>query len=169
MWPLSWLKRNNWQSFIHHGKGACVIESMSVLTDPATCGIFNSELTNCPRTAAVLAELATQWQQMIATLERVQQETVSSQSLAKAIENIDKTRIDATRNRLRLKDGERVCWKSWSSSIPLGGFAREVAAWLECVDPKHEAGKFIQRITKRTLRATEAWTDDRHAEDDKAC
>ena len=29
-------------------------ESMSILTDPATYGILNSELTNCPRTAAVL-------------------------------------------------------------------------------------------------------------------
>ena len=37
-------------------------ESMSVLTDPA---ILNSELTNCPRTAAVLGELAAQWQQMM--------------------------------------------------------------------------------------------------------
>ena len=43
-----------------------------------------------------------------------------------------------------------------------GGLAREVAAWLGCVDPKHEAGKLIQRI-----RATEPWTDGRYAEDDK--
>ena len=35
------------------------------------------------------------------------------------------------------------------------------------VDPKHEAGKLIQRITKGTLRAPEAWTDGRCAEDDK--
>ena len=35
------------------------------------------------------------------------------------------------------------------------------------VDPKHEAGKLIQRITKEMLRATEAWTDGRHAEHDK--
>ena len=35
------------------------------------------------------------------------------------------------------------------------------------MDPKHEAGKLIQRITKGTLRATEVWTDGRHAEDDK--
>ena len=35
------------------------------------------------------------------------------------------------------------------------------------VDPKHEAGKLIQRITKGTPRATEAWTDCRHAVDDK--
>ena len=46
------------QSIIHHGGGACVTESMSVLTDPATYGILNSELTNCPRTAAVLGELS---------------------------------------------------------------------------------------------------------------
>ena len=38
---------------------------------------------------------------------------------------------------------------------------------LGYVDPKHEAGKLTQRITKGPLRATEAWTDGRHAEDDK--
>ena len=38
---------------------------------------------------------------------------------------------------------------------------------LGIVDPAREAGKLIQRITKGTLRATEAWTDGRHAEDDK--
>ena len=43
----------------------------------------------------------------------------------------------------------------------------EVAAWLGYIDPIHEAGHLIQRITKETLRATEAWTDGRHAEDDK--
>ena len=32
---------------------------------------------------------------------------------------------------------------------------------------RSEAGKLIQRITKGTLRATEAWTDGRYAEDDK--
>ena len=44
--------------------GACVTESMSVLTGPTTYGILYSELTNCPRTAAVLGEF--QWQQMAA-------------------------------------------------------------------------------------------------------
>ena len=42
-----------------------------------------------------------------------------------------------------------------------------VAAWPGYVDPKHEAGKLIQRTMKGTLRATEAWTDGRHAEHDK--
>ena len=92
---------------------------------------------------------------------------MSSQNLANAIENMSKTRIDTTGSRLRLKDGERLYPKSWSGSTPLGGFAREVAAWLEYVDPEHEAGKLIQRITKGTVRATEAWTDGRHAEDEK--
>ena len=92
---------------------------------------------------------------------------MSSQNLANAVENMSKTRINATGSRPRLKDGERLHPKSWSGSTPLGGFAREVVAWLGFVDPKHEAGKLIQRITKGTLRATEAWTDDRLAEDDK--
>ena len=52
-------QENNCQSSTHHGSGACVTESMSVLTDPATYGILNS--TNCPRTAAVLGELAARW------------------------------------------------------------------------------------------------------------
>ena len=62
-----------------HGSGATVTESMSVLTDPATYGILNSDLTNCLRTAAVLGEVATQWQQMMGSLRRVEQETVTSQ------------------------------------------------------------------------------------------
>ena len=122
-----------------------------MLTDPATCGILNSELTNCPCTAAVLGELAAQWQEMMGTLQRVEQEAVSSQSLADANESIGRTRTEATAGRLRLKDGERLYPKSWSGSTPIGGFAREDAAWLGYIDLAHEAGKLIQRIT-----ATEA-------------
>ena len=140
---------------------------MSVLTDPATYGILDIALTSCPRTAAELGELEAQWQQMMGTCQRVEQETVSSQCLANAIENMIKTRIDATRNRLRTKDGERLSVKSWTGSTPLAGFAREVAARLGYVDPKHEAGELIQRITKGTLSATKPWTDGRHVEDDK--
>ena len=128
-----------------------VTESMSVLTDLATSGSLSSELTNCPRTAAVLGEMAAQWQQMMGTHQRVEQEVVSSQSLANAVENINKMRIDATGGQLRLKDGERLYPKSWPGSASLAGFAREVAAWLACVDPKHEAGKLIQRTTKGAL------------------
>ena len=140
---------------------------MSVLTDPTTYGILNSELTKCPRTAAVLGELAAQWQQMMGSPSNESNKKPSSQSLAKAIESIGRTRTEATAVRLRLKDGERLYPKSRSGTTPLGGFAREVAAWLGYIDPTHEAGKLIQRITKGTLRATEAWTDGRHAEDGK--
>ena len=69
---------------------------MSVLADPVTYGILNSELTNCPRTAAVLGELAAQWRQMMGTLERIEQEAVSPQSLGNAIESIARTRTEAT-------------------------------------------------------------------------
>ena len=69
---------------------------MGVLTDPATYGILNSELTNCPRTAAVLGELAARWQQMMGDLQRIEQKAVSSQTLANAIENIARTRTDVT-------------------------------------------------------------------------
>ena len=117
---------NKSQSITHDGSGACMTESMSVLTDSATYGVLNSEWTNCPRTAAVLGKLATQRQQMMGTLQRVEQEAVSSRSLANAIENIGRTRTEATAGRLRLKDGERLCPKSCSGSTPNGGFAREV-------------------------------------------
>ena len=137
---------------------------MSVLTDPATCGILNSELANGPRTAAVLGDLATQWQQMMWTLQRIEQEAVS-QNMSNAVENLTRTRSEVTGSRLRLKDGERLYPKSWSGNTPPGGLAREVAEGY--VDPKYEAGKFIQRITKGTLRATEVWIDGRYAEDDK--
>ena len=112
----------------------------------------------------MLGESAAQWQQVVGTLQRVEQEAVSSQSLANAIENIG-TRIDATVSRLRLKDGERLYAKNCLGGTPIGGFAREVATWLGYVGSKHEAGKLIQRITKG--RATEAWADGRCAEDDK--
>ena len=64
-------------------------------------------------------------------------------------------------------EGRRTTPPEELGNTALGGLAREVAAWLGHFDPKHEAGKYIQRITKGTLRATEAWTDGRHAEDDK--
>ena len=97
------------------------------------------------------------------SLQRVEQENVTPQNQANAIENMNWTRIDATGNRLRLKDGERLHPKSWSSSTSLAGFAREIAAWLGCVDPKHGAW------TKGTLWTTEAWTDGRYAAEDKMC
>ena len=58
----------NIRSIIRHGCGTSGTESLSLLTDPATYDILNSELTNCPRTAFVLGELATQWQQMMVSL-----------------------------------------------------------------------------------------------------
>ena len=101
------------------------------------------------------------------TLQRIEQEAVSSQNMANAIENLSRTRSDVTGSRLRLKDGEGLYPKSWSSNMPLGGLAREVAARLEYVYSMHEAGKLIRRITKGTLRATEAWTGGRYAADGK--
>ena len=71
------------------------------------------------------------------------------------------------RKSTTIQGRERLFPKSWSISTPLGGFAREVALWLGCIDPKHEAGKNTLRITKGSLRANEAWPDGRHAEDDK--
>ena len=106
---------------------------MSVLTDLATHGILNREL-------------ATQWQQMMGSMQRVELETMTPQNMANAIENMNRTRIDATGNRLRLKDGERPYSESWSGSTSLAGFAREIAARLRNVDPKHEAGSGRRRL-----------------------
>ena len=58
-------RANNCQNFIRPGSGACVTESMSVLMNLATYGLLNSELTNCPRTAAVLGDLSAQWQHVM--------------------------------------------------------------------------------------------------------
>ena len=66
-----------------------------------------------------------------------------------------------------MKEEERLYPKSWSENTLLEGLALEVAAWLGYVDPKHEVGMLNPRMTKVTLRATEAWTDGRHAEDGK--
>ena len=152
--PRSLAQAMKCQSLIRHGSGACVTESLSVLTDPATYGLLNSELTNCPRTAAVLGELAAKWQQMMG-LQRVEQE-IASQNLACAIENLSKTRSDVTGSRLRLKDGERLYPKSWSGNTPLG-LAREVAAWLGYVDPKHQLRHGLMAVTLKTTN-TSNWT-----------
>ena len=82
--------------------GASVTESTSLLLDPTTHGIVNSELTNWPRTAAVMRVLSGQLKLMMVALQRAQRETVSSL-------NLD-------------------------------------------VDPKHEAGKLIQRGRSRRPR-----------------
>ena len=79
---------------------------MSELTDPATHELFSSELTNCPRTVAVLGELASQWKQMVVSLRRVEQEAVSSHK------GLSRIRTEAAGDRLRLKDRERLYPKS---------------------------------------------------------
>ena len=61
---------------------------MSVLTDPAAYGLLNSELMNCQRTAAVLGELAAQWQQLMEILQRIEQEAVLSQNMTNAIHGV---------------------------------------------------------------------------------
>ena len=111
---------------------------MSVLTDDATYALLNIELTSCPRTAAVLGELAAQWQQMMVTLQRVEEETVSSQNLAYAIENLSKTRSDVTGSRLRLKDGEQLYPKSWSGNAPLGESEEQVSPVLVIRERRHK-------------------------------
>ena len=104
---------------------------------------------------------------MMATLQRVEQEVVSSQSLVNAIENVSQTRSDATGGDCDGGMENDSIRRIGRAAHHLEGSHAGVAAWLGYVDPKHEAGKLIQRITKGTFRATEAWTDGRHAEDDK--
>ena len=77
-----------------------------------------------------MGALATQWQQMLGSLKRVEQETVTSQNLANAIENMLRTLIDATGNRLRLKDGERLYPKSCSAARHSEGLhVRSLLGW----------------------------------------
>ena len=114
-----------------------------MLTDLATYGMLNSELMNCPRTAAVLGELAAQWQQMMGTLQRVEQEAVSSQSLANANENIGRTRTDATGSgRLRLKDLRTTLPKELVRQHTNWRLCTvEDAAWLGFIDLAHRGWK----------------------------
>ena len=49
---------------------------------------------------------------MMGAFQRVEQETVSSQCLANAIENMSRTRIDATGNRLQLKTNNKSIQKA---------------------------------------------------------
>ena len=67
------------------------------------------------------------------------------------------------------KRTERNCIRKAGQAAHLSqGFARETAAWLEYIDPQHEAGELInQRITTGTVRVTEVWTDNRHDDDEQ--
>ena len=109
---------NNSQSTTLHGSGACVTESMSAID--GSCDVRYTQ-QRADELSAHMGELAAQWQQVMGTLQRVEQEAVSSQRLANAIESIGRTRTEATAVRLRPKDGERLYPKSWSGSTPLGG------------------------------------------------
>ena len=99
--------------------------SMSVPTDPATYDILSSELASCQRVAAALGELAAQWQQIMVSLQRARSSIITEPGQC---DWEHEKRAEATRDRLRLKDGELHYPKSWSRKTPLGGFAREVAA-----------------------------------------
>ena len=138
---------------------------MSVLTGPATYDILSSELASCRRAAAVLGELAAQWQQIMVSLQRVEQEAASSQSPANAVENMNRTRAEAAGDRPRLKDGERLYPKSSSGKTPLGGLARKVTAWLELcrsearareADPAHHERDVQGRFRRGQTAVTRA-------------
>ena len=64
-------------------------------------------------------------------------------------------------------DGERLHPKSWSSNTPLGGLRERL---LHSWDTSTGSTRLEEADTadhEVTLRPTEAWTDVRHAEDDK--
>ena len=119
------------------------------LTGPATLDILNSELTNCPRTAAVLGDFSTQWQQMV------------GDSAASRTRDCDIAE-PGHRYREHAQDTDRYNGKSTAtegrratlSEEPVGQHitrrvrAREIAGWLRYVDPKPEAVKLMQQITK---------------------
>ena len=142
---------NNSQSITHHGGGACVTESMSVLTDPTTYGVLNSELTNCPRTAAVLGELAAHWHQMMGTLQRVEQEAVSSQSLANAIESIGRTRTEATAGRTNVKRSGKWLKMGVEDSVCCGSHVKRVMTRFDsrCVKTCSRSSRLHVRMPNR--------------------
>ena len=127
----------------------------------ASCDVSHTQqqATNCPRTTAVLRKLAAQWQQMMGTLQRIEQEAASLQCLVNAVENIGRTRTDVTAGRIRFEGLRTTLPKELVRQHVNGCYAREVAAWLGCIDLNMRLAKLIQRITKGTLRTTEAWTD----------
>ena len=134
---------------------------MSVLRDPATYGIPNSELTNCPRTAAVLGELAGQWQQndgdpsTSRTRDRVITESDHRHGEYEQGTNRRDRKSSSTAGRRATLPEELVEQHA----------TRRVRTRGRCMAGlcRSEA----RQITKGPLRATEAWTDGRHAMDDK--
>ena len=74
--------------------------------------------------------------------------------LGHTVGNMNRIRIAATRKSTAIEVR--------SSTLPEELVGQHTTAWLG-----YEAGKLIQQLTKGTLRATEAWTDGRHAAEDK--
>ena len=99
---------------------------------------------------------------MMETLQRVEQEIVSSQILACAIESEedqkrrDRKQTATEERRTTLPEAllrQHTPWEVCARGCRMAGICR----------PENEAVKLIQRITKWTLRATEARTDGRYA------
>ena len=106
---------------------------MSVLTDPRNVWPPQQRAGELPTHGfAVLGELAARWQQMMRT--QVELETMSSQNLANAIENLSRTRSDATGSRLRLKDGERLNRRAGQATHTLGSLReRLLHGWADSI------------------------------------
>ena len=76
---------------------------MSILTDPATCDILSCELESCSA-GSVGSSVAA-----VVSLQRVEQEAVSSQCLAKAIENMNRTGAESTGDGVTVEGRRAVC------------------------------------------------------------
>ena len=105
--------------------------------------------------------------QMMGSLWRVEQKTVSSQILIFAVDNMNRTHIDKTGNRLRLMDGERLSegliWMAQHSS----GSRMRSRHDRDMLLHRTTLTKLMRWISTGTPRTIEARTDGRHADDDK--
>ena len=95
---------------------------------------------------------------MMVTLQRVEQDTVSSQSLAYAIENLSKTGSDVSGSRLRMKDQK--------TTLP-AELVRQHTPWRPCARGRSVAGMCRSEAqSKRSNTAdhegdaqSDTWTD----------
>ena len=74
--PSTWLQTYQGKSEItdndHHGRGPCVIKSVSVIMDLATNEFVNTARAQRPRSADVLLDSAIQWQLLNACVQRTE-------------------------------------------------------------------------------------------------
>ena len=125
-----------------HACGAFVIESMSVLMDQTTRERVSNELAQCPGTAAVLCELAVQWQHISARIQQVEADGSSP-----------------TSSGLRLKDGQHRYPKNWAGTTPRQSPVDPMFAW--CFPSERDMNidtRFVLVLTSHMMPSATAVT-----------